>query len=89
MRDLLIDSIVLITNYVKKLMARYFSRSQKLLILRKSNYKCVICGSELNIDNFVADHIIPYSKGGPTQNWNGQALCSLCNIKKSDSMPDT
>ncbi len=42
-------------------MARYFSRSQKLLILRKSNYKCVICGIELNIDNFVADHIIPYS----------------------------
>ena len=69
-------------------MARCFSRSQKLLILRKSGYKCVICGVQLTADNFAADHVIPYDKGGQTEVWNGQALCVSCNSKKSNKLPD-
>ena len=69
-------------------MPRCFSRSQKLLILRKAGYKCTLCGIELTADNFAADHIIPYSKGGKTQAWNGQALCVSCNSKKSDKLPE-
>ena len=67
-------------------MARCFSRSQKLLILRKSEYRCALCQVELTAKNFTADHIIPYTKGGKTEAWNGQALCASCNSKKSDKI---
>lgn len=33
-----------------------------------------------------ADHVKPYSKGGPTRAWNGAALCPSCNLKKGDTM---
>ncbi len=65
-------------------MRRFFSNSQKLAILKRSGYQCQICGTQLTADNFSADHIIPYSKGGKTQLWNGQALCRSCNSRKGD-----
>lgn len=34
-----------------------------------------------------ADHIIPWSRGGPTQLWNGQLLCARHNRRKSNRMP--
>ncbi|WP_041934269.1 HNH endonuclease [Gloeothece verrucosa] len=65
-------------------MARNFTRAQRLLMLRKSGYCCANCGVNLTLDNFAADHRIPYSKGGATQAWNGQALCITCNSQKGD-----
>ncbi len=43
-----------------------------------------MCGAKLTLKNWEADHIIPYSKGGKTENWNGQALCSTCNREKGN-----
>lgn len=34
------------------------------------------------------DHVIPKSKGGPSTLENGQVLCSRCNFKKADTLPD-
>lgn len=54
---------------------------------RNDNFKCVICGNSPAKDPKVilhADHIIPWSKGGPTILENLQTLCSICNIGKSD-----
>ena len=31
-----------------------------------------------------ADHVIPWSKGGPTTIENGQMLCKRHNLEKSD-----
>ncbi len=63
---------------------RNFSPTQKLLILRRANYKCQICGIALTYENFEADHKIAYSQGGPTEVWNALALCKDCNRRKSD-----
>ncbi len=63
---------------------RNFSPIQKLLILRRANYKCQICGVALTKENFEADHKLAYSQGGATEVWNGLALCQACNRRKSD-----
>ncbi len=56
-------------------------------VMKRDNYRCVICGRspsstpglELHID-----HIIPYSLGGETIFSNLQTLCSDCNLGKSN-----
>jgi 5-methylcytosine-specific restriction endonuclease McrA len=63
---------------------RQFTQAQKLLILRRANYKCELCGTVLDADNFEADHKVAYVLGGATSVWNGAALCKQCNRQKSD-----
>ncbi|WP_353961699.1 HNH endonuclease [Laspinema olomoucense] len=53
---------------------------QKLIILQRAGYRCEICGVPLTPDNFHADHKIPFSRGGKTAIYNGQALCCGCNL---------
>ena len=65
---------------------RSFSRTQKLELYMRSNGKCCLCGCQISVDNFEADHIIPWSKGGKTVLTNGQALCKSCNQSKSATM---
>ena len=67
-------------------MPRYFTQVQKLLILRRANYKCQNCGTSLDAKNFEADHKKAFSKGGVTEVWNAQALCRNCNRLKSDKL---
>mgnify|MGYP003564851842 FL=1 len=60
-----------------------FTQSDKLKILERDNYKCVICGKgkaegmELHVD-----HIKPKSLGGTNSIENGQTLCSQHNFLK-------
>ncbi|ADR19991.1 HNH endonuclease [Calditerrivibrio nitroreducens] len=62
-----------------------FSQELKNQILKRDNYKCVICGRtakegyELHID-----HILPKDKGGKATLDNGQTLCSICNFRKKN-----
>jgi 5-methylcytosine-specific restriction endonuclease McrA len=69
-------------------MGRNFRASQRLLLLRKANFRCAVCDTPLTSDNFAADHCIPFSKGGKTEVWNGQALCVICNSRKGDSVEE-
>ena len=68
-----------------------FTYDQRTAIFRKFDGKCVNpsknldCVIECQWDNFHADHIKPYSKGGRTAVVNGQLLCISCNLKKSDN----
>ena len=63
-------------------MARFFNKRQRRILFIYSNGKCSKCSACLSED-FHADHIRPFSKGGKTLLINGQALCSKCNMKKS------
>ncbi len=71
----------LITNKVQE----DFTEAQKKIILKKDNYKCVMCGKgkkdgvELHVD-----HIIPKSLGGQATIENGQTLCSQHNFLKKN-----
>jgi len=54
----------------------------KLQILKKSNFKCVLCNADLMEKEPHIDHIIPLFKGGGSETSNLQALCWECNLKK-------
>ena len=52
-------------------------------ILREAGYQCFACRRD---DGLHVDHIIPRRRGG-TNDWgNLQALCSRCNLVKSDRL---
>lgn len=59
---------------------RLFNRSERLALAIYSGFRCAICRRRL--DQYEADHIVPYSKGGETDVRNGQAVCPSCNRKK-------
>ena len=61
---------------------RLFPAEQRIQIFDMSGGSCALCGIELSITNFHADHIVPYSQSGKTTLDNGQALCAACNLKK-------
>ena len=45
-----------------------------------------ICGKECDWNDWEADHIVPWSKGGKTEIENGPVLCPTCNSKKSNNL---
>jgi len=57
--------------------------SVKKAVWKRDGGKCVICGSEVEIEY---DHIIPIAKGGSSTIQNIQILCKKCNRKKSASI---
>jgi len=61
---------------------RAFTEEQRVTIFRKYNGICRSCKKEIKWDEFQADHIVPFSKGGKTTVANGQLLCATCNIAK-------
>jgi predicted restriction endonuclease len=68
-----------------------FTEKQKEIILKRDNYKCVICGkgTKEGIELHV-DHIKPKDLGGKATIENGQTLCSQHNfIKKNFNQTET
>jgi len=66
---------------------RCFVGQQRLRIYLKHRGRCAICGVFLQLDKWEADHIIPWSRGGPTEVWNGQPLCIQCHALKTTMDP--
>jgi hypothetical protein len=83
----------LLLGYIPKLELkddiRIFSHEQRLAIYRKNNGICQVkikCnGIKCDWNNWQADHIIPWSKGGKTTVENGQVACPACNASKGDN----
>jgi len=75
---------------------REFTEEQRLAIFRKYNGVCqwigedgTQCGVKCSWSDWHADHIIPWSKGGPTTVTNGQVLCPKHNLTKGSSLPNS
>ncbi|MBR6124095.1 DUF262 domain-containing protein [Candidatus Saccharibacteria bacterium] len=75
-----------IPNLETKDKQREFDRAQKMAIYRRDKGCCQLklrCnGKKCEWDNWHADHIIPWSKGGKTIVENGQVACPECNLAK-------
>lgn len=74
-------------QYQIKLERSKMTDSLRYDILKRDNFRCQICGS--NVQDGVklhVDHIIPVAKGGKTCRSNLRTLCDRCNIGKSDKI---
>lgn len=81
--ELLKVMIAGIPNLVKKDTTRLFSDDQRMAIFRRDKGVCTECSKTCDETDFHADHVIAWSKGGPTSLANGTVLCPECNLKKS------
>jgi len=67
--------------------ARDPSLRLRFKVLKRDNFRCRQCGASparsLGVELHV-DHMVPWSKGGPTTFENLQTLCSECNLGKGD-----
>ena len=68
----------------QKLYKREFSAQDKRIAYENQKGICPICKKHFKIEEMEADHIKPYSQGGPTKLENLQMLCRDCNRQKSD-----
>ncbi|RKZ34277.1 HNH endonuclease, partial [bacterium] len=68
----------------KHLNLRAFSEKQKREAYEKQKGICAVCGKHFELSEMEADHIIPWSEGGKTNEENCQLLCKECNRRKSD-----
>ena len=63
---------------------RSFPQKIKEKVYAKQHHICPACGCIFHdIKDMEADHIVPWSKGGFTDEDNCQMLCADCNNKKS------
>lgn len=68
--------------------SRHIPRETMLRVVRRDNSTCQICGKHLMDKEIEFDHIIPFSKGGSTEESNLQVTCSYCNRSKGSKVPD-
>ncbi len=62
---------------------RFFNSRQKTTLFLASQGVCQNCGEELK-EGWHSDHIQAFSRGGETEIENGQSLCPICNLRKSN-----
>lgn len=62
--------------------SRQIPRATQFRVLKRENQICSVCGKSVQDEDIEFDHIIPWSKGGSSDESNIRLLCSLCNKKK-------
>lgn len=65
---------------------RNIPREVMLKVVRRDNYICQECHKLVPDNEIEFDHVIPFSKGGPTTVDNLRLLCRSCNREKSNSL---
>jgi hypothetical protein len=72
-------------NLVVKRELEDFTESQKQEVMKRDNYRCVVCGRgrEHGVELQV-DHIKPKDQGGKATIENGETLCAQHNFQKKN-----
>lgn len=58
-------------------------KPSKMGVYRRDGHKCQYCGSTRSL---TIDHVVPKSKGGGDTWENLVTCCSVCNVKKSNTL---
>lgn len=64
---------------------RNIPRPIQFRVLKRDNPICAVCKLPVLDADIHFDHIIPWSKGGPTAEHNIRLLCSACNRKRGNA----
>jgi len=62
--------------------SRSIPRVIQFRVLKRENQICSVCGKSVRDQDVEFDHIIPWSKGGSSDEHNVTLLCKTCNRKK-------
>ena len=73
----------ILTREEKHLNIRAFADAMKQTVYEKQSGKCKDCEKEFELSEMEADHIVPWSKGGKSNEENCQLLCIKDHQKKS------
>ena len=72
----------------RKRTSRNISERMRFRILLRDGFSCQTCGASPLQDRGVelhVDHVLPWSKGGETEEANLQTKCERCNLGKGDA----
>lgn len=65
--------------------SRIIPRPTQFKVLRRDGYICQNCKQHIDDENINFDHIIPWSKGGSSEESNLRLLCEKCNKKRGNN----
>ncbi len=68
--------------------SRNISMVTQRRVTRRDNYICQLCKNHIPDDKINFDHIIPWSKGGSSDESNIRLLCESCNKKRGNSFEE-
>jgi 5-methylcytosine-specific restriction endonuclease McrA len=64
------------------------TKNERLLILAKTDNKCHICGQEISVNEFQADHVVSHIHGGVHKVDNYLPACFICNNYRWHYLPE-
>jgi 5-methylcytosine-specific restriction endonuclease McrA len=64
------------------------TKSERLLILAKTDNKCHICGQDIPLTEFQADHVVSHIRGGTNKVDNYLPACFICNNYRWHYLPE-
>jgi hypothetical protein len=68
--------------------SRSIPRTTQFRVLKRDNQICRDCGKPVKDEDIEFDHIIPWIKGGSSDEHNVKLLCRSCNRKKGKKFED-
>lgn len=68
--------------------SRNISREVQFKVFRRDNQVCQMCGRNVPFDKINFDHIIPWSKGGSSDENNIRLLCGECNKSRNNNFEE-
>ncbi len=68
--------------------SRNIPRPTQFRVLKRDNQICRDCGKAVQDEDIEFDHLIPWSKGGSSEESNIRLLCRECNRKRSNNFED-
>lgn len=68
-----------------RILTRNIPQPTKFKVMRRDKCVCQVCGKNVSDEEINFDHIIPWSKGGSSDERNIRLLCADCNKKRGNS----
>ncbi len=77
-------TVIRLVSYVRIPRDAHRRKITRRAVFARDDWSCQYCGSGSSL---TVDHVIPRSKGGPSDWENIVASCAPCNRRKGDRMP--